>query len=78
MQRKFECKKCGTFWADAAENVAEEYLFAKCPECQVAVGLYRLAGPLLNKRIEDWGAGEWILAGLVAFLGYQSYKTFTA
>jgi len=75
MQRKFYCHKCeSSFWAMVAENVAEEALKRACPECGLAVSLYHLAGPLTNKRISDWGLGEWFLAAVIAFLGYQGVK----
>ena len=75
MKRKFYCATCdNSFWETVAENVAEEYLARACPLCGVAVGLYQLAGPLTNKRIQDWGLQEWALAGLVAFVGYQGVK----
>lgn len=57
--RKFYCGNCDhSFWGSVAENIAEELLFKECPECRLAVGLYQLAGPLTNKRLQDWGLGE--------------------
>lgn len=79
IQRKFHCKDCDkTFWESAAIDIAEEYVFAECPECRLAVGLYQMSLPLLNKRFQDWGAGEWVMVGIVAFLGYQGYKALSA
>ena len=61
----------------AAENVAEEYLFARCPICREVSTLYYLSIPLLNKRVQDWGAGEWVAAGLAVLLAYHITTTAT-
>lgn len=77
--RRFHCENCDkTFWKTVAEKAAEEYLVTKCPECGLAVGLYQLGGPLLNKRVQDWGLTEFALAGLVVFIGYQGFKALSA
>lgn len=73
--RKFYCANCDqSFWKSVAENVAEEFLMKECPECRLAVGLYQLAGPLTNKRLQDWGLGEWAVVGVLILVGYQGLK----
>ena len=79
MERKFHCENCShSFWAIVAENVAEEFLTKECPQCGLAVGLYNLIGPITNKRLRDWGFGEFAVVGLALFVGYQGYKALSS
>lgn len=79
MERKFYCERCDqTFWKTVAENVAEEFLIKECPICGLAVGLYRLIGPLTNKRVQDWGLREFAVVGLALTVAYQGYKTMAS
>jgi hypothetical protein len=77
--RKFKCEHCDdTFWALVAQNVADELLTAACPECKLAARLYQMAIPLLNKRVDDWGFAEWLLAIGVGFTAYQGVKALSS
>lgn len=71
--RDFHCKECQyIFPAWAAHNVAEELLFAQCPVCQMAVGLYRTAEPILEKPTSEWTFTDVLLLALVGYVGYKA------